>query len=85
MWRKPVKNLLQDKLSKKTMELMNSPLFPVNDLKAMVRAMNTANKAMRQYNREKGLKNFPRNWFVLMEFKPGTETKLLGSIMAEKE
>jgi len=78
-----VKNLLRDRISKKTLEQVNSPLFPVTELKAMVQAVNAANKAIRKYNREKGLKNFPRNWFVLMEFKPELE-KLLGSIMAEK-
>ncbi len=80
-----MKNSLQDKLSKKTMEQMNSPLFPVNELKVLVHAVNVTNRAMRRYNREQGLKNFPRNWFVLMEFKPGLEKKLLGSVMAEKE
>lgn len=78
-----MKNLLRDRISKKTLEQVNSPLFPVTELKAMVQAVNAANKAIRKYNREKGLKNFPRNWFVLMEFKPELE-KLLGSIMAEK-
>ena len=62
-----------------------SPDFPVREIKELVRAVNTANRAMRKYNRAKSIGIFPRNYFILLEAKPDQFLckKFLGSVLAE--
>jgi len=65
---------------------VNAPLYPVKEISELVRAVNAANRAMREFHAAAGKTDAPRNYFTIVEgaAEPVIQSKRFGAVVTPR-